>query len=88
MTRTSMVLDAGSLGALRRLSRRLSVSQSEIVRRSLRLLDQREAEAQLTRSQALDLLAKSPAARQSWKTLKAKIRKMREDRHAADEARG
>lgn len=86
MIRTSLVLDDSSHKALRRLSTRLAVSQSEVVRRSLRLLDQREAE-RLTPAQALDELAKLPSARLGWKKLKARIKQMRDDRHAADEAR-
>lgn len=86
MTRTSMVLDHSSLVALRRLSKRLDVSQSEVVRRSLRLLDQREAQAPLTPAQALDELAKLPSARLGWKKLRVRIKQMRDDRHAADES--
>jgi len=88
MIRTSLVLDAPSLAALRRLAKRLDASQSEVVRRSLRLLDQREAAAPATPTDALSLLAATPAARQSWRTVKAKIRKQRKDRRAADQARG
>lgn len=88
MNRTSFVLDPPSLATLRRLAKRLDASQSEVVRRSLRLLDQREAAAPASPADALSLLAATPAARQPWKSVKAKIRKQRADRHAADEARG
>jgi Arc/MetJ-type ribon-helix-helix transcriptional regulator len=88
MTRTGLALDPASLATLRNLARRLGTSQSEVVRRSLRLLEQREAAAPATPADALALLAATPAARQTTKTLKARIRKQRQDRHAADGARG
>ena len=88
MTRTSLVLDSTSLAALRRLAKRLDASQSEVVRRSLRLLDQRELAMPATPADALTLLAATPAAQQSWTAVKTKIRKQRETRHAADNARG
>lgn len=88
MNRTSLVLDPPSLAMLRRLAKRLEASQSEVVRRSLRLLDQREASVPASPADALSLLAATPAARQPWKSVKAKISKQRADRHAADEARG
>jgi Arc/MetJ-type ribon-helix-helix transcriptional regulator len=88
MNRTSLVLDQVSLATLRRLSKRLDVSQSEVVRRSLRLLEQREAAVPATPADALSQLAETPAAAQSWKSVKAKVRKLRRERHAADESRG
>lgn len=88
MIRTGLALDAASVAVLRRLSKRLGTSQSEVVRRSLRLLEQREAATPSTPAEALGLLAGLPSATLSERTLKARIRKQREDRHAADEARG
>ena len=88
MTRTGLALDPASLATLRNLSKRLGTSQSEVVRRSLRLLEQRVAATPATAEHALRLLAETPSARQTEKALKARIRKQRKDRHAADEARG
>ncbi len=88
MTRTGLALDPASLAMLRSLARRLGTSQSEVVRRSLRLLEQREAATPATPADALALLAVTPSAQQTTRTLKARIRKQREDRHAADESRG
>lgn len=88
MTRTGLALDPASLATLRRLAKRLETSQSEVVRRSLRLLEQREAATPATPADALGLLAATPSAQQPLKALKARIRKQRNDRHAADEARG
>lgn len=88
MTRTGLALDTTSLATLRRLAKRLETSQSEVVRRSLRLLEQREAATPATPADALSLLAATPSAQQTVKALKARIRKQREDRHAADEAHG
>lgn len=88
MIRTSLTLDPVSLATLRRLSKRLDASQSEVIRRSLRLLDQREAAAPATPADALKLLAATPAAQQAWEAVEARIRKQRQERHAADEARG
>ena len=88
MTRTGLALDPASLATLRRLAKRLGTSQSEVVRRSLRLLQQREAATPATAADALALLAKTPSAAQSSKTLAAKIRRQRKDRHLADDARG
>lgn len=88
MTRTGLALDPDSLATLRSLAKRLGTSQSEVVRRSLRLLAQREATTPATAADALHLLAATPSAGQTAKTLKARIRKQRDDRHAADEARG
>ncbi len=87
MTRTSIALDANSLRALRRMAKRLEVSQSEIVRRSLRMLEQREAAAPANPAQALDWLATLPDASLTSRQLKAKVKKMRAERRAADEAR-
>lgn len=87
MTRTSLVLDTSSLATLRRLSKRLDTSQSEVVRRSLRLLDQREAANPATPADALKLLAATPDAQKTWTAVRAQIRTQRQDRHAADEAR-
>ena len=88
MTRTSLVLDAASLDALRRLAKRLQASQSEVVRRSLRLLDQRESAAPATPAHALDQLAATPAAAQPWSKVKSRIRAQRKARHDADLTRG
>ncbi|MGQ0699257.1 MAG: ribbon-helix-helix protein, CopG family [Panacagrimonas sp.] len=88
MTRTGLALDPASLATLRRLSKRLATSQSEVVRRSLRLLEQREAATPATPADALSLLAATPSAQQPMTALKARIRKQRNERHAADEARG
>jgi Arc/MetJ-type ribon-helix-helix transcriptional regulator len=88
MTRTGLALDAASLATLRNLAKRLGTSQSEVVRRSLRLLDQREAATPATPEDALMLLAATPSAQQTAKALKARIRRQREDRHAADDVRG
>lgn len=88
MIRTGLALDPDSLATLRGLAKRLGTSQSEVVRRSLRLLAQREAATPATAADALQLLAATPAAGQTERTLKARIRKQRDDRHAADEARG
>lgn len=88
MTRTGLALDPASLATLRRLAKRLGTSQSEVVRRSLRLLQQREAATPATAADALTLLAKTRAAKQTPKALAARIRRQRKDRHLADEARG
>jgi hypothetical protein len=88
MTRTGLALDAASLATLRNLSKRLGTSQSEVVRRSLRLLEQREAATPATPAEALRLLAATPSAQQTARSFKARIRKQREDRHQADDARG
>ncbi len=88
MTRTGLALDPASLATLRGLAKRLGTSQSEVVRRSLRLLEQREAATPATPADALELLAATPSAQRSARSLKARIRKQRADRHAADEARG
>ena len=88
MTRTGLALDPASLVTLRNLSKRLGASQSEVVRRSLRLLEQREAAAPATPADALSLLAATPSARQTTKALKARIRRQRRDRHTADGVRG
>ncbi len=88
MTRVGLALDSASLATLRNLAKRLGTSQSQVVRRSLRLLEQREAATPATPADALDLLATTPSARQTTKALKARIRKQRANRHAADGARG
>ena len=88
MTRVGLALDPASLATLRNLAKRLGTSQSQVVRRSLRLLEQREAAAPATPADALDLLANTPSARQTTKALKARIGKQRADRHASDSARG
>lgn len=88
MTRIGLALDPASLATLRSLAKRLRTSQSEVVRRSLRLLEQREAATPATPADALGLLAATPSARQTTKALKTRIRKQRRARHAADEARG
>jgi len=88
MTRVGLALDPASLATLRNLARRLGISQSQVVRRSLRLLEQREAATPATPADALDLLATTLSARQTTKALKARIRKQRANRHAADDARG
>lgn len=88
MVRTSLILDEQSLAMLRRLAKRMDASQSEVVRRSLRVLEQREASAPASVEDALSKLANSPSAQQSWRAIKAKIRRQRADRHAADKARG
>lgn len=88
MIRTGLALDPSSLATLRNLARRLGTSQSEVVRRSLRLLEQREAATPATPADALDRLAATPSAHQTTKALKARIRRQRRDRHAGDEARG
>lgn len=88
MTRIGLALDPSSLATLRNLSKRLGTSQSEVVRRSLRLLEQREAATPATPADALSLLAATPSAQQTTRALRARIRKQREDRHTADEARG
>ena len=88
MTRTSLVLDDRSLTLLRRLSRQLDASQSEVVRRSLQLLEQRAAAAPTSPADALKQLASLPGAQHSWGKVKSRIRRQRADRHAADEARG
>lgn len=88
MTRVGLALDPGSLATLRNLAKRLGTSQSQVVRRSLRLLEQREAATPATPADALDSLATAPSARQTTKALKARIRKQRANRHAADGARG
>ena len=88
MTRTGLALDPASLVTLRSLSKRLGTSQSEVVRRSLRLLEQRVAATPASPAGALSLLAATPGARQTTSELKARIRTQRRDRHSADEARG
>ena len=88
MTRTGLALDPDSLATLRSLAKRLGTSQSEVVRRSLRVLAQREAATPATAADALRLLAATASARQTAKALKAQIRKQRDDRHAADDRRG
>lgn len=88
MTRVGLALDPASLVTLRNLAKRLGTSQSQVVRRSLRLLEQREAATPATPADALDLLANTPSARQTTKALKGRIRKQRADRHGADSARG
>ena len=88
MTRVGLALDPASLATLRNLAKRLGTSQSQVVRRSLRLLEQREAATPATPADALDSLATAPSARQTTKALKARIRKQRANRHAADGARG
>ena len=88
MTRVGLALDPASLATLRNLAKRLGTSQSQVVRRSLRLLEQREAATPATPADALDLPAATPSARQTAKALKARIRKLRADRHASDSARG
>lgn len=88
MTRTGLALDPSSLATLRSLAKRLGTSQSEVVRRSLRLLEQREAATPATPADALSLLAATPSARQTATQLKTRVRKQRETRHTADEARG
>ncbi|MEO8680335.1 MAG: ribbon-helix-helix protein, CopG family [Vicinamibacterales bacterium] len=88
MTRIGLALDPASLATLRNLAKRLGTSQSQVVRRSLRLLEQREAATPATPGDALSLLAETPSARQTTRALKARIRKQRQDRHTADEARG
>lgn len=87
MTRTGLALDPASLATLRSLSKRLATSQSEVVRRSLRLLEQRVAATPASPADALGLLAATPAARLTRNALKARIRTQRKDRHSADEAR-
>ena len=59
MTRVGLALDPASLVTLRNLAKRLGTSQSQVVRRSLRLLEQREAAAPATPADALDLGASS-----------------------------
>ncbi len=88
MNRVGLALDPASLVTLRNLAKRLGTSQSQVVRRSLRLLEQREAATPATAADALDLLAATPSARQTTKALKARIRRQRADRHASDRARG
>ncbi len=88
MTRVGLALDPASLVTLRNLAKRLGTSQSQVVRRSLQLLEQREAAIPATPADALDLLAATPSARQTTKALKARIRKQRANRHAADGTRG
>lgn len=88
MTRTGLALDSDSLATLRGLAKRLGTSQSEVVRRSLRLMAQREAATPATAADALQLLAATASAGQTERALKARIRKQRADRHAADEAQG
>jgi Arc/MetJ-type ribon-helix-helix transcriptional regulator len=88
MTRTGLALDPASLATLRNLAKRLGASQSEVVRRSLRLLEQREATTPATPEDALRLLAATPSARMPAKELKERIRKQRQGRHVADNARG
>lgn len=87
MTRVGLALDPASLETLRNLAKRLGTSQSQVVRRSLRLLEQRETAVPATPADALSLLANTPSARQTTKALRARIRKQRADRHAADDAR-
>ncbi len=87
MTRTGLALDPSSLAALRGLAQRLGTSQSEVVRRALRLLEQREAATPASPADALKLLAVTSSARQTTRALKARIRKQRVSRHAADDAR-
>lgn len=88
MTRVGLALDPVSLVTLRNLAKRLGTSQSQVVRRSLRLLEQREAATPATPAAALDLLATTPSAQQTTRALKARIRKLRANRHAADDPRG
>ena len=87
MTRIGLALDPGTLTTLRSLSQRLGASQSEVVRRALRLLEQRESAVPATAADALSLLAATPSARQTGKALAARIRRQRADRHAADDRR-
>jgi Arc/MetJ-type ribon-helix-helix transcriptional regulator len=87
MIRIGLALDPSSLATLRSLSKRLGTSQSEVVRRSLRLLEQRVAVTPASPADALRLLAATPAARLTTNALKARIRTQRKDRHSADEAR-
>jgi Arc/MetJ-type ribon-helix-helix transcriptional regulator len=88
MTRTGLALDPGSLATLRDLAKRLGTSQSEVVRRSLRLLEQREAAAPASPAEALSRLAETPSARATAATLKLRVRQQRDARHKADNARG
>ena len=87
MTRIGLALDPASLATLRSLSERLGTSQSEVVRRSLRLLEQRETDTPSTPKEALKRLAATPAARQTATALEARMRTQRRERHAADAAR-
>lgn len=88
MTRVGMALDPASLATLRKLAKRLGTSQSQVVRRSLRLLEQREAATPASSADALEALAKTPAAKQTTAALRARIRMQRANRHAADNGRG
>lgn len=88
MTRVGLALDPASLAILRNLANRLGMSQSQVVQRSLRLLEQREAAIPATPAAALGQLAKTPSARQTANALRARIRKQRANRHAADDSRG
>lgn len=87
MTRTGLALDPASVATLRNLSKRLGTSQSEVVRRSLRLLEQRISSMPDSPADALAQLAETPAARLTPNALKARIHRQRRDRHAADESR-
>lgn len=84
MTRTGLALDPASIATLRSLSRRLGTSQSEVVRRSLRLLEQRVASVPSTPAEALSQLAETAASRITPTALKTRVRRQRADRHAAD----
>ena len=88
MTRVGLALDPASLETLRNLAKRLGMSQSQVVQRSLRLLEQREAAIPATPVAALGQLAKTRSARQTANALRARIRKQRANRHAADDSRG
>jgi Arc/MetJ-type ribon-helix-helix transcriptional regulator len=87
MTRTGLALDSASIATLRSLSKRLGTSQSEVVRRSLRLLEQRVGSIPASPAEALAQLAETPSARLGRAKLKTRVQKQRRDRHAADESR-
>jgi len=73
---------------MRTVAKRLGTSLKQVVRRLLRLLEQREAATPAMPADALELLANNPSARQTTKALQARIRKQRADRHGSDSARG
>lgn len=89
-SRSSFVLDQPTRLSLGRLSQRLSISQGEIVRRSVKLFEQtvlNDQEQRIAqRRAALERLAQYADRRTAEETA-ALIRQMREDRHASDEER-
>lgn len=88
--RTSFILDAATRQSLGRLAGRLSISQAEVVRRSIRLFEQSEAASETARAErvreALARVARHAGKRNEVENL-ALVERLRQDRIAADLAR-